>query len=38
VISGLRDHNKDREVQQMLTQLGQHPDASIANAARDALS
>jgi hypothetical protein len=38
VISGLRDHNKDREVQQLLTRLGQHPDHDVANAARDAMT
>ncbi len=38
MISGLRDHNKDREAQSLLTRLGQHPDADIANAARDALN
>lgn len=38
IISGLRDHNKDREVQQILTRLGQHPDHDIANAARDAMT
>ena len=38
VISGLRDHNKDRNAQALLTRLGQHPDADIANAARDAMS
>ncbi len=38
VVSGLRDHNKDREVQQVLTRLGQHPDRDVANAARDAMT
>ena len=38
IISGLRDHNKDREVLQVLTRLGQHPDPDVANAARDAMT
>lgn len=38
IISGLRDHNRDREVQQLLTRLGQHHDPDVANAARDALT
>lgn len=38
IISGLREHNKDRNAQGLLTRLGQHPDADIANAARDALT
>ncbi|MBI5515123.1 MAG: HEAT repeat domain-containing protein [Deltaproteobacteria bacterium] len=38
VIGGLREHYRVREAQQLLTQLGQHPDPDVANAARDALS
>ncbi len=38
IIGGLRDHDKTREAQAPLTRLGQHPDADIANAARDAMT
>jgi hypothetical protein len=38
IISGLRDHNKDRNALALLTRLGQHPDMDIANAARDAMT
>lgn len=38
IISGLREHNRDRNAQALLTRLGQHPDQDIANAARDAMS
>jgi HEAT repeat protein len=38
IISGLRYHNKAKPAQALLTQLGQHPDPSIADSARDALT
>ena len=38
IVSGLRDKNESREAKALLTQLGQHPDPDIANAARDALT
>jgi HEAT repeat protein len=38
VIDGLRHHKRAPAAQQLLTQLGQHPDPNIANSARDALT
>ncbi len=38
IVGGLRDQNESREAKALLTQLGQHPDADIANAAREALT
>jgi uncharacterized protein YciW len=38
IVGGLRDQNESREAKALLTQLGQHPDSDIANAAREALT
>ena len=38
IVRGLGDQNKDREAQRLLTELGQHPDPDIANAARESLT
>lgn len=38
IISGLRNHTDSQAALSLLTQLGQHPDADIANGAREAMT
>ena len=38
IIGGLRYQKKEAAAQTLLSQLGQHPDPDVANAARDALT
>jgi hypothetical protein len=38
IVSGLRQHRDDKDVKRLLSQIGQCPFPSVADAARDALS